>query len=433
VVSSIAKNEVLLEPVPNPAGAPLGSALRSRVVVFSELYWPEDTSTGFFLTGVAEGLARDRDVLVLCAQPTYRMRGRAAPWCETRNGVSIVRVPSTTFPRGNPLGRVANALTMAASFFAQAVLRLRATDRVLVVTNPPLLPYLVALAARLRRARTTLLVHDVYPEVMEVTGMVAPGGVASRTVRRLARWLYRSVDHVVVLGRDMASLVSRSVESPSRVTVIPNWGDVDEIRPAPREENPLLGRLGLGGAFVVQWLGNMGRTHALEDVLQSAVTLRERRDIHFLLIGDGAKRAWLEREVSSLGLGNVTVLPPCERAELAMHLGACDLSLIAFLPGMAGVSVPSRLYNVLASGRPVLAAAEADSDLCRVVDEERVGWTVPAGDAAAMAAAIVDAASTDPRTRTEMRERARHAAEARYSREAVLRRWRALFDGDGPR
>jgi glycosyltransferase involved in cell wall biosynthesis len=401
------------------------------VVVFSELYWPEDTSTGFFLTGIAEGLAADRDVLVLCAQPTYRMRGRHAPRRETRHGVAIRRVASTTFPRGNALGRVVNTLTMAGSFFAQALFRLRGTDRALVVTNPPLLPYLVVLAARLRGARVALLVHDVYPEVLEVAGLVPAGGRVARGIRRVARALYRTADRVVVLGRDMARLVSRHLDdAPARVTLIPNWADVDEIAPSPREGNPLLARLGLEKAFVVQWLGNMGRTHALEEVLESAARLRERGDIHFLLVGEGAKRAFVEREARRLDLGNVTLLPPCERADLALHLAACDLSIIAFLPGMAGVSVPSRLYNVLASGRPVLAAAEADSELSGAIEEAGAGWTVPPGDAARMTAAILAAAEAGPRARAEMGARARRAAETRYSRAAVLREWQALFDQD---
>ena len=417
-------------PGSTPGGVPREPGSRARVVVFSELYWPEDTSTGFFLTGIAEGLAAEREVLVLCAQPTYRQRGLRAPRRESRHGVEILRVSSTTFPRERAAGRVINSLTMAGSLFAQAVWRLRATDQVLVVTNPPLLPYVVVLAARLRRARVALLVHDVYPEVLEVAGVVPAGGFVARIVRRMARWLYRAVDQVVVLGRDMARLMAGYVDAPSRVTVIPNWGDVDEITPGPREGNPLLARLRLQGTFVVQWLGNMGRTHALEDVLHSAVRLGERRDIHFLLVGEGAKRAWVEAEVRRRGLANVTVLPSCERADLPLHLAACDLSVIAFRPGMAGVSVPSRLYNVLASGRPVLAAAEADSELCRVVDEERVGWTVPPGASDAMAAAIATAAATDPAARSAMGARARRAAEGRYSRGAVLREWRAFFDGD---
>jgi len=97
VLWSVAESEVSLAPGPTPSGVSLEAGARPRVVVFSELYWPEDTSTGFFVTGIAEGLAEERDVLVVCAQPTYRKRGLRAPRRERRRGVEIVRVTSTTF------------------------------------------------------------------------------------------------------------------------------------------------------------------------------------------------------------------------------------------------------------------------------------------------------------------------------------------------
>jgi len=143
------------------------------------------------------------------------------------------------------------------------------------------------LATRIRRARSALLVHDLYPEVLEVTGVLPAGGLVARSVRRMARWLYRGVDQVVVLGRDMAGLVSGYVDaSRPRVTVIPNWGDVNEITPGPGKERPS-GPAASGRRLRRAVAGQHGRTHALDALLASAAELRERRDIHFLLIGRG--------------------------------------------------------------------------------------------------------------------------------------------------
>jgi colanic acid biosynthesis glycosyl transferase WcaI len=409
--------------------------LRPRVVVFSELYWPEDTSTGFFVTGIAEGLAEEREVLVFCAQPTYGRRGLRSPPRERHQNVEIHRVTSTTFAPHRPLGRALNSLTITGALSFHALRRLRADDQVLVVTNPPLLPYSVMLAARLRRAQCALLVHDVYPEVLEAAGTVGRHGLIARAIRRMARWLYRSAHRVVVLGRDMEALVATYLDgATARVTVIPNWGDVDEITPSPRNENALLTKLHLEAKFVVQWLGNMGRTHALEALLLAAARLRENAEVHFLFVGWGAKRAWMEREIGRRALDNVTLLPHCAREDLALYLGACDLAVIAFLPGMTGVSVPSRLYNVLASGRPLLAVAEPESELSLVIREEGVGWTVPPaeseGVATAIATAIATVVAAGAESRAPMGARARRAAESRYSRLVVIRSWRSLFAQD---
>ncbi len=398
-----------------------------RVVVFSELYWPEDTSTGFFLTGIAEGLAEEHDVLVFCAQPTYAKRGLRAARRERRAGVDIVRVASTTFGHERAAGRVLNALTVGGAIFLQALRHLRPADRVLVVTNPPTLPFLIALAARLKRAQTALLVHDVYPEVLEATGVIRSGGRVAGIIRRMAAWLYRNVDRIVVLGRDMVAVVGAHVDvAPPRVRWIPNWGDVEEIVPVPRQGHALLRGLSLDESFVVQWLGNMGRTHALEALLLAAARLREHPEVRFLFVGSGSRRAWLETEIARRALHNVTLLPSCQRAELCAHLGACDLAVIGLLPGMAGVSVPSRLYNVLAAGRPVLAIAEPESELSRVVREERVGWVVPRPAPGEIAEAVLEAAA-DSRSRAEMGARARRVAECRYSRGLAIRSWKRLF------
>jgi glycosyltransferase involved in cell wall biosynthesis len=398
------------------------------------LYWPEETSTGYFVTGIAEGLAEEREVLVFCAQPTYGRRGLRCPTRERYRNVDIRRITSTTFAHDRPLGRALNSLTIAAGLSFHALRRLRADDQVLVVTNPPLLPYAVMLASRLRRAQCALLVHDVYPEVLEAAGTVRQDGLIARAIRRMARWLYRSAHRVVVLGRDMESLVASYLDgAPARVTVIPNWGDVDEIAPSPRQGNRLLAELRLEGKFVVQWLGNMGRTHALEALLLAAATLRENRDVHFLVVGWGARRAWLERETGRRALANVTLLPPCAREELSTYLAACDLALIAFLPGMAGVSVPSRVYNILASGRPLLAVAEPESELSLVIREERVGWMVPPAEPQSIAPAIVAAVAAGPESRAQMGARARQAAESKYSRRAIIHSWRSLFAEDWQR
>ena len=176
---------------------------RSKLWVVSELYYPEETSTGYILTRIAEGMADRFDVHALCGQPSYSARGLRAPATEVRNGVMIRRCRATTLNKDVLLLKLLNLATITLSMFWNALWRLRRDDMVIVVTNPPSLPFLVALACRLRRARLVLLIHDVYPEVLSAAGMLHPSSFASRLGGRLNRWLYRSAERVVVLGRDM--------------------------------------------------------------------------------------------------------------------------------------------------------------------------------------------------------------------------------------
>jgi UDP-N-acetylmuramyl pentapeptide phosphotransferase/UDP-N-acetylglucosamine-1-phosphate transferase/glycosyltransferase involved in cell wall biosynthesis len=413
----------------------LGGAVEAtgtpRVWFVSELYRPETTSTGYFVTGIAESLAEQHDVRVLCARPTYSARGTRVPAHETVAGVAVRRCWSTAFPKDVVALRVVNLLTFTASVFWAALRRFRRGDVVVVVTNPPSLPFVVAAACAVRGARPVLLVHDVYPEVLTAAGVLRPDAALARVSARATRAMYRGMEHIVVLGRDMQALVRHKLGAPSRAPapqlhVIPNWGDVAHVRPSPGTSLALRARLGLGRKFVVQYLGNIGRTHGVDVVAGAARAMRDDPNVHFMVVGWGGRRAWLERVRDEWDLANMTILPPCPHPELPAYLGASDLSIVAFLPGMAGVSVPSRLYNVLAAGSPVLAVADPTSELALVVAEERVGWVVPPGDTDAVVRAI-RAAQANPEPLAAMGARARAAAEAKYSLAQATEAYEALL------
>lgn len=390
------------------------------VWIISELYYPEETSTGYFLTRISEGVAEHYPVKVLCGQPSYAERGVRAPAREVHHGVTIQRCPSTTLNKDVLLFRIANLVTISFSTFLEALRQVRRNDCLLAVTNPPLLPFLMMAACRLRGAEFLLLVHDVYPEVLMATGVVDPRGVVAHLLGWATRRLYGTAVRIIVLGRDMEKLVSSRMRAYSdAVVIIPNWADLNEILVAPRSQNRLLRELNLTTKFVVQYSGNMGRTHGLECLLEAAIRLNRHDDIHFLFIGSGAKKPWLERAALSKRVRNVTILPPGPRRDLASSLNACDVAIISFVPGMAGVSVPSRMYNIMAAGKPIIAVADDNSELALVVREESIGWVVPPDQPDKVAEAVLEARA-HPELLKQMGRRARLAAEKKYSFEKAI-------------
>jgi colanic acid biosynthesis glycosyl transferase WcaI len=398
----------------------------ASVWIVSELYYPEETSTGYLLTRIAEGLARHVPVNVIAGQPTYSARGTRAPAREEREGVDIHRCIGTTLDKDVPLLRLLNAVTLSASIFLSVLRRVRKGDAVLVVTNPPPLPFVVYLACRLRGARCLLLIHDVYPEVLVASGMAAPGSLLVRAVGWLTRLLYRGVERIIVLGRDMEQLVHDKLgHGNERVAVIPNWADLELVSARPREGNALLRELALQDRFVVQYAGNMGRTHGIETLIDAAVALRGTR-VHFVFIGSGAKKRWIEERVQGLGLENVTVLGNRPRSDQDNFLNACDITVISFVRGMAGVSVPSRMYNVMAAGKPILAVADDHSELALVVRENDIGWVLAPGDSQGIVDCLRHASENADRVR-DMGRRARAVAEERYSLGKVIESYRELF------
>lgn len=395
-----------------------------RTWFVSELYFPEETSTGYLLTRLAEGLAASRAVSVLCGQPTYSARGVRAPAREVRHGVAITRCWSTTFDKDRLAGRALNLLTISLSTFVLAVRRFRAGDVVIVVTNPPLLPYLMIAACWLRRAKYVLLVHDVYPEALYVAGLLRRGSMLGSIGEPVAAWPYRVADRVVVLGRDMQELVARKLRGSNEKTVlIPNWADSDTITPGNRASNPLLQELGLTSRWVVQYAGNMGRTHGLDSAIEAARKVADQdATIHFLFIGSGARFSMLQQAAKAAR--NVTVRGPRPRHDQQNFLNACDVALVCFGAEMAGVSVPSRMYNILAAGKPIIAVADAHSELSRVVLEDHIGWVVPPGRADLLAAAVLNARRTLA-SDVEMPLRAQRVAK-RYSLLAAVSAYDAM-------
>lgn len=383
----------------------------SSVWIVSDVYAPKLDSTGLLMTRLAEGLAARGSIHVLCGR--YRgSTGALALLREERNGVLIRRCRTTRFNKDVPLLRFVNVFTSSLTLFWGALVGLRRGDRVMVVTSPPLLPFLVSLACSIRGAKCTLLIHDVYPDVFAAVGWLRREGFVFRVLASVNRWLYRRVGQIIALGRDMAVLAAAKLKADTaKIVTIPNWTDTREF-PLGLKSN-LRGHLGLGDKFVVLYSGNLGRTHGTDTLVAAATLLRDEPGIHFLVIGAGAAWREVEEAAGPSGPGNITLLPLVPREELADALACGDLSLIAFKPGMAGVSVPSRMYSVMAAARPILAVADPESELAQVVFEENIGWIVPPGDAMALAAAVRHACSNRAELEA-MGARARSVAEKKY-------------------
>jgi colanic acid biosynthesis glycosyl transferase WcaI len=397
-------------------------------LVITELYYPEQNATGHFLTGIAEGLVEEgQAVSVLCAQPSYNQRGVRSPWGEHHHCVSIRRCWSTTCDPKKIWGRLLNFTTASLSIGWRALFSIDRGDKVLVVTNPPLLPFFVRVVCWLKGVKFVLLVHDVYPDVFVPLGLMQ----SSHPLYRMMSWvngkLYASADRVVALGRDMARLVEEKSQGQAHVSVIPNWGDVDVIAPTPKAENALLQKLNLSDKFVVHYSGNHGRTHDLLSLIEAAELLKNELDIHFLFIGEGSGKAEAVERAETLGLKNITFRTFVDRSELNTSLNASDVSVVAFKEGMAGISVPSRLYNLMAAGKPILAVVDDDSEVADVIREAELGVTVPPESPQRLAEQIL-ALKHDSKGRVRMAENSRNEAVAKYSYEAIKQQYRELFD-----
>jgi glycosyltransferase involved in cell wall biosynthesis len=398
---------------------------RPRVLFLNRSYWPDVEATGQLLTELCEDLAGSIDVTVLAGQPNqnpeqqhYRPAG-----LDHRNGVTIRRVWNTRFSKRSFIGKAVNLLTYSVSAWA-AALRLPRPDIIVAETDPPWLCLLGAFLRHWFGCALVVYLQDVYPDVAVAVGALRPGR-STILLRRLFFNVHRRADRVVVISDEMRQLLIDAGVAVDRIVTIPNWVDTRRVQPWTganriREEHAGDARL------VVMYSGNVGLCQRLEDVIEAAARLADRDDIRFLIVGEGVKKSELLRQASQGGLKNIVFLPYQPKHRLAESLGAADVQIVPLDERVTGFLMPSKLYGVLASARPLLAVAPASSDLAQIAQRYNCGVVVPPANPAALAEAIAWCA--DHRAELiEMGSRGRALAVEQYDRALVTRRFGELI------
>lgn len=394
------------------------------VWVLTELYRPELTSTGHYLTLIAEHLAADgHDVRVLTAQPTYASHGVRAARTERHAGVTVHRCRGTSFHKDRLVGRLLNHVTLTSSALCMGLWKVRRDDIVIAVSNPPTMPVVASVVSRVRRARHVPLFHDLLPVVLHVVGGRAERSMGVRAAWRMVRFAVRRADRVVAVARPQIDELINAGADASRVVYLPNWADDRVVTPV--ETSELRASLGLDDRQVALYAGTFGRANDLGIVLDAANDLARRGDVVVVACGAGPGRAWFEREIANRSLSNVVVAGPFEREQQTDMFGIGDVAVVPLLRGMGRSSAPSRVYNALAAGLPVVACTEARSELAMLVAEHDIGSVVDPGDGAALADAI-ERELAEPGL-AERQRRARHVAETVCAEDRALGQWSALI------
>ncbi|MGY3549401.1 colanic acid biosynthesis glycosyl transferase WcaI [Bradyrhizobium sp. USDA 4463] len=387
-------------------------------ILATEFYPPDPSTTATYLGAIANAIALDMSTIVLSGTPG------SAKLPAAEDTPAVIEIANWKPPK-HALGRRVVASTMLALRMFWAVYRrARRDDVVMSVTSPFTLPYAITLAARLRGARTALLIYDLYPEALEVAGIAKPSSLVARALRLANAWLFRSLNAIFVIGRDVPPLLLRYPGvSAEKIHFVPNWTLLPIGFREPDPGNPL--RKAGPAQFAVGLCGNLGFTHAPRTVFEAARLLRHDASIHFVLSGWGIGWGELKTLQAAENLKNVTLLDPVPEDQLAEFLSSADAWIIPYRRNVAGVSIPSRLYNFLAVGRAVIVGTEVNSEAGLAVTEEDIGWVVSPEDPTALAQAILHAAAD--RSATINRGRLAAASAMRYNGQASLLRYREIL------
>ena len=392
-----------------------------HILLLNEYYPPDTSATAKMAAQVAETLAQTHQVTVVAGRPSYDPdEYYPFAWLrrEKRNQVMVERVGSTAYSRHQMRRRVSNYL----SYLALAVPRALAIrpDVVLAMTDPPVAGIVGAFIARLAGRPFVYNIRDLYPD-MAIGGDIVRSNSFVALWERMHRRALRQAARVIVLGDDMRDRILSKGVAPGRVVVVRDGTLFPASMPEPND--PVVQEIRCGFPFVALHAGNLGFYGAWATLLKAAEILRN-ENTGLVFIGDGANRAQLQASVN--GSSNVRFLPfrPVEQVPHVMMAG--DLHIVTIRRGLEGVVVPSKLYSILAAGRPVLAVAAQESDAARIVCESGCGIAVDPDDPTAVARAIRELRN-DPARLADMGRRARETAR-KYARVTELEKFAGIIE-----
>ncbi len=402
-----------------------------RILIYSYNYYPEPIGIAPLMTELAEGLVkRGHEVRVITAMPNYPerriyegYRGKLFSVMQ-QNGVTVQR--SFVWVKSKP--KLIDRLLLDASFvvtsFVQALNGWR--PDVILTTVPPL-PVCVpaTLLSLIYRAPVVLSLQDILPEAAVQVGLLT-NKTLIRVFEALERFAYRSATAVSVISEGFVdNLIGKGVPQ-QKINLIPNWVDVNFIRPLPKEDNPFREEHNLQGKFVVMYSGNIALTQGLRTVIEAAARLCHVPEIVFVIVGEEKALAELRQICDQVNADNVLLLPFQPRKQLPQMLAAADVGLIVQKRNVVSFNMPSKTQVLLASGRAIVASVPLMGEAARAVRRSRGGIVIPPEDPAALAEALLSL-HNNPMRSVELAREGRQFAMRTYAFEQSLSRYEALL------
>lgn len=394
-------------------------------ILLLNLYYPPDTSaTAKMAATVVEALSARHEVTVLCGRPSYdpSERRRWRLWRTEKVGrARVVRVGSTDYPRFAMKRRVLNYLSYVVLAIPRALFV--RSDVVLAMTDPPFEGIVGAIVALLKGKKYVYNIRDMYPD-MAIGGSIVEPGVLSRIWERLHRWALRRATRVIVLGEDMRGRIVAKGVNPAGVEIVRDGTDIlPPDGPQPTMDEDVIGAIRGDSKFVLLHAGNLGFYGAWETLI-AAVEKLEADGVSLVFVGEGAQRGYVE--TLAKGAKNVRFLPFFPASKIPSVLAAPDAHVITVKRGLEGVVVPSKMYGILAAGKPIITVAPEETDAAWL--GAKFGFAVSADpDSPDKVAGAILSLATDPGKVVSM-GRAARAVAPEYDRVKELQRFVKIIE-----
>lgn len=397
------------------------SVNKQRLWIVTELFPPEETSTGYIMGEIANAMSQKYEVNVICGPKVYDPNKKnVTSSLEVINpSIEVVRVNGIAEDKNSKLSRIKKFLLMSWNLYREAKKRIQPGERVLMVTNPFPLIVLMANLRNRRHLQLSMLAHDIMPESL-YTDMHIPMPIY-KIAEKVFNKAYAHTDLLISIGRDMSEILEKKVQKWEsdktkwpRITVIENWGDTKNIKPTNNYN---------ADKITIQYAGNIGNAQGIGefiDVMHDANC----NQVEFGIWGTGSAELSLKEKVKQLGMsGKVLFHGPYSRAEQQEVLNVCDIALVRLVEGMYGLGVPSKSYNILAAGKPILYIGERNTEIWRLIEEYGNGVCFEPNDREGLIKYLRDLSPEKRDSLREMGKISRQLAVEKFSKEAILNRF----------
>ena len=401
-----------------------------RIMFMAQCYAPENVSAAVLITELAVDLAcKGHRVTMVTGAPSYP-QGRVFEGYRNRlysaemlDGVHVIRTWSYISPARKLVPRLLHYGTYSATAFYGGLLA--GKPDVLVSFSPPLPLGLAAwLLSRLWHVPWILQIEDLYPDAAIAAGMLVNQKIITFFLA-MERFLYQHAQRISLISESFRRTLLGKGVPVSKMEVIPVWADPNEVQPLLKH-NAFRREHGLDSKFIVMYAGNIGLTSCLEDVLDAAEILKHKADIHFVIVGEGVRKEMLEAQARTRALTNILFLPYQPREIFPEMLAAADVGLVTLNPGAMLSSLPSKIFNVMASARPILSVSPTESELAHIVREAGCGRNVVPRSPEMLAEAIIWLKTRQPTLR-QMGQSGRSYFEKYYTRDQCVEKYEKML------
>lgn len=362
---------------------------KKKLLIYAHYYYPDVASTGQILTDLAEGIEDKFEITVICVVPSYTgvvKEEYKDKWIyhESYNGVNVIRVRVPEFNKSNKVSRIKNLL----AYFINAIkvtFKLEKQDYIFSISQPPIMGGLLGVIGKwLKGGKFIYNIQDFNPEQTQAVGYSK-----SKKVMKFAMYLdkfsCKKADKVIVVGRDMQkTLINRfKGRNVPKNIFINNWINEKEVYPLKSDDVEVLKfkeKYGLKDKYIIMYSGNIGLYYDLKNIIKVIAKFKTRDDIVFAFVGEGTVKKDIEEYVNNNNISNVKFIPYQPKDKINYSFNAADIHLVVNAKGIKGVSVPSKLYGVMAAGKPVLGVLEENSEARLIIDESDCGICMEPGE-----------------------------------------------------